>query len=77
MWNSIAASAPARVETVRTRAYTQVSPWLGNVQISEEDCRHPVIVVLAGMYQHLRVLLVQGPADRRSLDELGASAHDC
>jgi hypothetical protein len=49
----------------------------GDVQIEEKDCRHPVVVVLASVHQHLSVLLAQGPADRRSLDELGASAYDC
>ncbi len=51
-----------------------VGGW--QVQLLEEDVGQHAIVVLAGVDQHLLVLLTQGLAERGGLDELGPGADD-
>jgi hypothetical protein len=42
----------------------------------EKDVRHTMVIVLAGVDQHLSKLADQGARNRRRLDELGAGAYN-
>jgi hypothetical protein len=45
-------------------------------QLAEEDARQRVVVVLAGVHEHLLVSLAQRPRDGGRLDELWPVAYD-
>ena len=49
----------------------------GEPELAEEDLRERVVVVLAGVHQHLLVRGAQRSGDGRGLDELRAVADDC
>ncbi len=61
---------------MRPGTHAQVHVRLGNLQVAEERGAHGVVVVLAGVDQHLGVRLAQETADRCRLHELRARAHD-
>ena len=61
---------------VRAAADLQLAVGLGETELGEEDLRERLVVVLAGVHQHLLVLLPQRPRDGGGLDELGAVADD-
>lgn len=60
---------------MRTGADPQVQIRLGEIEFIEEDLRHPVVVVLAGMHQVLSMAgLTQCSANGCSLYELRPNA---
>ena len=65
-----------RLLCMRPRSNSQIHVRLWQVELSEEDFRHPFIVVLAGMYQQagdgeaLDSTLVKLPQDRCNLHEV-------
>ena len=64
-----------RLPAVGTRTDTQVVVRLWDIQFSEEDRRHPIIVMLSGVHQHLGMACrSQGFAHRCGFNELGSGA---
>ena len=63
---------PAGLHAVATRADGQLDVGRRDRQVGEEDLRHPGVVVLTGVDDHVRVSgLGERRRDRRQLDELG------
>ena len=65
----------AGLSAVRPRPDAQVQVWLGDLELTEENLGHVVVVVLAGVDEHLFVVLAQDATDRGSLDELRSRAY--
>ena len=66
----------AGLRAVRSAADVQMMIRRGDAELLEEDVRHPVIVVLAGVHQHFREAAAQRRAERRRFDELRARSED-
>ena len=66
----------AGLRAMRARTDSQVDVRLGYAELTEEDLRHVVVVVLAGVDEHLLVAPPDGAADRSRLDELRTCADD-
>jgi hypothetical protein len=52
---------------------------VAHAELLEEDLRHRLVVVLAGVHQHVLELVAalgQAADDRRDLHEVGPRAHD-
>ena len=56
--------------SVGRRADPQLVIGRGDTELAEEHGRQLVVVVLAGVHEHLLVALAQHARDRRRLDEL-------
>ncbi len=66
-----------RLPGVRAAADAQLAVGPRQSQLGEEHTRERVVVVLAGVHEHLLVALAQRPRHGRCLDELRPVADDC
>ncbi len=67
------------LQGVRTRAHAEAMVGLGDSQLREEHLGHRLVVVLAGVHEHVHELLpaaLQRRDDRRDLHEVRPRAHD-
>lgn len=66
-----------RLGAVRAGTDTEIDVGLGDAQLAEEDVRHLVVVVLAGVHEQLLdVVSGQGLEDRGGLGEVGTRTGD-
>ena len=62
--------------TVRPAANLQVDVGCRQLEVAEEGGAHRLVVVLAGVHQHLGVVVAQDAADGGGLHELRPRPHD-
>jgi hypothetical protein len=57
-------------------SHLQVDVGVRNAEVAEEDITHELVVVLAGVHDHVIGPAAEGTGDRGELHELGAGTDD-